>query len=126
MGQSAPLPTDSRASQPTVNRVRIGEYSERLRISLDLSVSADYEVIDTDDAKCVILKLPNTSWNAETFGQSDNPNAILSHFEARTLSEENGVALIIYGTNAIRSFYHAPLAPNGKQGHRIYIDLERP
>ena len=109
--------------QPVVRAVRIGEHPHTVRLVLDLSAPASYEIQKQDGGKVILIDLPGTAWNAER-NYSPDPDAMIQGFEALALPG-GGTRLRIESTAGIDVFYNALLPPEADKGHRLYVDFMR-
>lgn len=120
MGQPAPLSNDG-GSSVIVNRVRIGEHSDKVRLVLDLSGSIAYTFQEVDEGQEIYLDMPGAAWDALKNWRGDK-TPVLKSFEAQSLPD-GGVRLILKARATMDIGDHALLPPSGDKGHRLFIDL---
>ena len=118
--QPAPSSNDGKFSA-VVNQVRIGEHPYEIRLVLDLSAPATFNIQQEDDGSAVVIDLPDVAWNADKNWSGTNL-PIIKAYETEALPE-GGTRLRIYAKNRMGVFYKALLPPNGAKGYRLYIDL---
>lgn len=121
----APHSIDSGLSA-VVHRVRIGEHPDRLRLVMELSGPVAYKIQAGETPNEWILDIPGTAWDAlTTWRVGDSP--VIQNFETEALPGDNGAVI---GTRIRFRADHAfgvagqgLLPPDGKAGHRLYIDF---
>lgn len=120
MGQPAPLTNDG-GSSVIVNRVRIGEHSDKVRLVMDLSGSIAYTFQSVDDGQEIYVDMPDISWDTMKKWRGDD-TPVLKAFEIIEL-EDGGVRLVLKAHDKMRVGDHALLSPGEDKGHRLFIDL---
>ncbi|MGZ9107347.1 MAG: carboxypeptidase regulatory-like domain-containing protein [Micavibrio sp.] len=105
----------------SVQRVRIGEHPDSVRLVLDLSGSVPYRLITEEAGALIIVELPGTAWDAEPQWQSDSM-PLLSAYETEALPE-GGMRLKLVARDTMKAGANGILEPEGGQGYRLYIDL---
>lgn len=119
-GQPAPLPTEGSFSS-VVQRVRIGEHPGSIRLVLDLSGPAQFNLTRQNAGQVIWVDLPDVAWAAiRTWQGTSTP--VLSGFTVEAL-EGGGTRLILNGRGAISSPLNGILKPGEGMGHRLYIDV---
>tara|TARA_B100000315_G_scaffold257580_1_gene306841 strand:+ start:845 stop:2161 length:1317 start_codon:yes stop_codon:yes gene_type:complete len=105
----------------TVNDLRVGVHPDKTRIVLDVSQPTDLSYRVSKDGKSIRLSLPHAFWQAPEF-QKRHARGVVTGFSQHS-SEINGSDLTIKSRSAIRLKRPFFVSPNGKQGHRIVIDM---
>lgn len=119
-GQPAPLTTEERISS-VVQRVRIGEHPDSIRLVLDLSGPAQYNLTRQNAGQVLWVDLPDVAWTATRSWQGAS-TPVLSGFTAEDL-EGGGTRLILNGRGVISSPLNGILKPDEGMGYRLYIDI---
>ena len=109
------------ATPATVNNMRVGEHPDKTRIVLDVSQPTDLSYRVSKDGKSIRLRLPHASWQAPGFQKRHN-RGVISGFTQHS-SDTSGSNVTISSHSAIRLKRPFFVSPNGKQGHRIVIDI---
>lgn len=120
--QPAPVSSDG-VSMATVRQVRIGEYPGKVRLVLDLSAPAEYELKrEGHHGEIFTIELPNTGWDDSNAGSFNNP--YIKGYTAQPLPG-GGTKLMIEGNGSVQDIYDIllPPAPKYHRGHRLVIDL---
>lgn len=116
-----PAPHSSDGAYKTIVKgVRIGEHPDKVRLVLDLSGPATYEVQAEGD-NVVVIDLPDTAWDALKLWHSDT-NPVIADFTTHA-REGGGSQLRISGRGRLKATQHAALAPADGLGYRLFIDL---
>lgn len=106
-----------------VERVRIGEHPDRVRLVLDLSAPAHYIIDSKDDGGTILVALPDSAWNAEREGRGGKNAKILEGWLAESYAE-GGTWLRLRARDRMAVTASGILPPDESGGYRIYIDLQ--
>jgi hypothetical protein len=117
------VPLSKGTASVRVSQVRVGEYSDKLRIVLDLSAPTAIRVWEQSDRKQVTIDLPDTSWETMQQWQSANPH-IIKDFSVAPLGQ-NGVSITLNAIQKIEVSEKAMLTPNSKDFYRFYVDFKK-
>lgn len=111
----------SRTGGPVVSGVRFGAYPDKTRIVLDVSDELDFSYSIDPSGTMVIINLPQADWRTARSSRR-NRGPIRGYFFDW---DSNGIGhLGISTTEAVRIKAAFGLPPNGRNGHRIVLDLE--
>lgn len=106
-----------------VSQVRIGEYTDKIRIVLDLSAPTAIRVWEQSDRKQVSIDIQDVAWDAMQNWVSKNPH-LLKDFKVSPLGQ-NGATITINALHKIEVAEKMMLTPNGKDFYRFYIDFKQ-
>ncbi len=106
-----------------VSQVRIGEYTDKIRIVLDLSAPTAIRVWEQSDRKQVSIDIQDVAWGAMQSWVSKNPH-LLKDFKVSPLGQ-NGATITINALHKIEVAEKMMLTPNGKNFYRFYIDFKQ-
>jgi hypothetical protein len=106
-----------------VSQVRIGEYTDKIRIVLDLSAPTAIRVWEQSDRKQVSIDIQDVAWDAMQNWVSKNPH-LLKDFNVSPLGQ-NGATITINALHKIEVAEKMMLTPNGKNFYRFYIDFKQ-
>jgi|GEM_PF-1595342 len=106
-----------------VSQVRIGEYTDKIRIVLDLSAPTAIRVWEQSDRKQVSIDIQDVAWDAMQNWVSNNPH-LLKDFKVSPLGQ-NGATITINALHKIEVAEKMMLTPNGKDFYRFYIDFKQ-
>ena len=123
MDHPALVPLSKGTASVRVSQVRVGEYSDKLRIVLDLSAPTAIRVWEQSDRKQVTIDLPDTFWETMQQWQSANPH-IIKDFSVAPLGQ-NGVSITLNAIQKIEVSEKAMLTPNSKDFYRFYVDFRK-
>jgi hypothetical protein len=112
---------DHSGAHAAVNKVRIGEYPEKVRLVLDLSAPTSFKVYEKDDNTAIIIDLPNVEWGTVKQWSAKMPH-VLKSFKVESL-KEGGARVYMEAKKQMSVFHRDALGPETQKGHRIYIDL---
>lgn len=110
-----------RGVQPAIRAVRIGEYSDKVRLVLDLSGPAVYKVNKEASGNVVTVDLPDTAWEAAYSFVPDKHN-MFANIEAQQ-RPEGGTRITITGKAAINVSRDLFLPAEAGTNDRIFIDF---
>lgn len=105
----------------SVQRVRIGEHPDRVRLVLDLSGSVPYRLTTEEEGGVIILTLPGTGWEADPQWQSDLM-PLITAYETEVM-DDGGTRLKMVARGKMKAGGNGILEPEDGQGYRLYIDL---
>ena len=117
------IPSYKGTSGVRVSQVRIGEYSDKLRVVLDLSAPTAIRTWEQSDRKQVTLEIQDVDWQAMQNWINSKPH-IIKDFKVAKLGA-NGVSLKISAAQKIIIDQKMMLTPNGKDFYRFYIDFKK-
>ncbi len=117
------IPSYKGTSGARVSQVRIGEYSDKLRVVLDLSAPTAIRTWEQSDRKQVTLEIQDVDWQAMQNWINSKPH-IIKDFKVEKLGA-NGVSLTINAAQKIIIDQKMMLTPNGKDFYRFYIDFKK-
>ncbi|MCK5284170.1 MAG: hypothetical protein KAJ86_01140 [Alphaproteobacteria bacterium] len=109
--------------QAVVRAVRIGEHPHKVRLVLDLSEPARYQILKEQDGYIITIELPDVGFEA-THNWLPNKHSIFSNCEINTLAG-GGTQLRLTGKDKIDVFYNALLPSENGKPDRLYIDFIR-
>ncbi len=118
--QPAPLPTD-KGGPAFVNRVRIGEYKDKVRLVLYLSGPIEYSVTESEEGTTISIDMPDVDWDAERHWRSAHTPVIQS-YDTQAL-DGGGTRLIIKAKATMRIGDKGIFGPYKGQGYLYYFDL---
>jgi hypothetical protein len=110
-------------SSVRVSQVRIGEYTDKIRIVLDLSAPTAIRVWEQSDRKQVSIDIQDVAWDAMQNWVSKNPH-LIKDFKVLPLGQ-NGATITINALHKIEVAEKMMLTPNGKDFYRFYIDFKQ-
>ena len=117
------IPTYKGTSGVRVSKVRIGEYSDKLRVVLDLSAPTAIRTWEQSDRKQVTLEIQDVDWQAMQSWINSKPH-IIKDFKVEKLGA-NGASVTINAAQKIIIDNKMMLTPNGKNFYRFYIDFKK-
>lgn len=120
--QTAPGISES-GVQTAVRTVRIGEYPDKVRLVLDLSGPAAYQITKEDNGSAIIIDLPDTMWDADYNFAPDKQN-LFQNIEINQLPE-GGTRIKLTGNGNIDVSHDLSLPAETGKNDRIYIDFTR-
>lgn len=110
----------------TVERVRIGEHPDSVRLVMDLSGPIRYTLAPSADGTEIHVDLPDTDWVAAPVWQGRTTPVLAGYRVENLPGKAAGARLVLQGHEAgIAPGLHGVLPPEGAQGYRLYIDLKR-
>jgi len=126
--QPKPSLPDAPAVGAVVNRVRIGEHPDKLRVWLDLSAPADYRFIRNVNGSVALILPPNVEWKTaqsatdNRFDEYRGYTHSTNHDGTQTLLFDLPADTILlgHGLTSLPAFSH-----NDHNTHQIYIDIKR-
>jgi hypothetical protein len=122
--QPAPEPSPSDNAVVEVEDVRVGEYSDKGRLVLDLSESTPYNITVTNGGSSVVIDVPDAAWGASAASGIINAPVIQS-YEYKAL-DGSGVRLIIHVNGKAVVAENGILKPNETyKNYRLYVDLAK-
>jgi hypothetical protein len=107
------------ADSVTLNGVRVGIHSDSTRVVIDLSESARFQATLASDGKSVVVGLPPSRWPAQK--TTRRTGGLIADLSFDATDSASALLLVAKQTVAIKRAF--PLAPDGRYGHRIVIDL---
>lgn len=117
------IPTYKGTSGVRVSKVRIGEYSDKLRVVLDLSAPTAIRTWEQSDRKQVTLEIQDVDWQAMQSWINSKPH-IIKDFKVEKLGA-NGASVTINAAQKVIIDNKMMLTPNGKNFYRFYIDFKK-
>lgn len=118
--------TTSSGVQPVIRAVRIGEYSDKTRLVLDLSGPISYQVTREKTGNAIFIDLPNAITDVTSADWKAGKHTLFSTIEIHELP--NGGTQIKLNANAqvdVRESKLLDPAPEAGKGHRFYIDFTK-
>lgn len=117
----APVVTSGGGVQSAVRAVRFGEHSDKVRLVLDLSGPAAYQISKDDNGSVITVDLPDTQWEAG-YDTKPGKKSLLQDFTVEQLPG-GGTRIKLTGKSKIDVFYNAALPAEAGSNDRIYIDF---
>lgn len=120
-GQPAPFSSDGEFLA-IVQRVRIGEHPDRIRLVLDLSGPVQYTLEAQPGGTQIRVDLPGVAWDAMRTWQGKT-TPVLAGYAVEALPDGKGTRLILTAHGTISAGLNGVLPPEEGQGYRLYLDL---
>lgn len=117
------IPPYKGTSGVRVSQVRVGEYSDKLRLVLDLSAPTAIRTWEQSDRKQVTIEIQDVDWQAMREWVNKRPH-IVKDYTVEPLGA-HGVRITLNASKKIRIKEKRMLTPNGKDFFRFYIDFSR-
>ncbi len=108
--------------KPNINRIRIGEHSDKVRVVLDLSAPVDYAVNHDPQSNSVFVDIPYASLSAKSRWDTQK-RAILSSYNAEVTDQ--GVRLVLGVADNVAVGASGVLKADAGRSDRLYIDIEK-
>lgn len=119
----APVKAPAATSAPSVQNVRIGEHTDKIRIVLDMNVMSDYSADLDNNEKILVIDLPQAGWSAakeKNFAASP----LLKSYKVESRGDKGSMLILqLKGPTAIVA--QQKLVPQEGMGPRIVIDLKK-
>lgn len=120
-GQPAPFSSDGEFLA-IVQRVRIGEHPDRVRLVLDLSGPVQYTLEAEPGGAQIRVDLPGVAWDAMRAWE-DKTAMVLAGYKVEALPDGKGTRLILTAHGTMSVGLNGVLPPEEGQGYRLYLDL---
>lgn len=106
--------------ETAVSSVRIGNYTDKTRVVMDLNGPAKFDYDRQSQGRSLKVNLPGVSWHAQS-EKRFSAHPLLENYEIKTTKK--GSTLIIKTKKPARLIQSSYLPPNHLYGHRIYFDI---
>ena len=109
-------------SSAQVTDVRVGKHKNKTRLVLDVTKPVDFRYEVSANGNAVFIDLPQINWSADNF-KGRHFKGLITDFKFSPEASGGRFNILVNGPVRIRKPFF--IAPKGRLGHRIVIDIMR-